>query len=171
MKLWKYQHQWAKEGLCVSGSVRLLSSSRSYYLAVSNLFYIFLHLTPFSSGNMPVVYIISSKYSKFSQLTNFVISSMCFVQDSQHHGISFTKVKYKNLRICRCPCARYESIRWGRVVGFMPWPSYILGKISWFLLIRRLVGPQSWSRNFGGDKYLAPYPKSNKDLMVHPSLA
>lgn len=88
MKLWKYQHQWAKEGLCVGGSVRLLSSSRSYYLAVSNLFYIILRLTPYSSGDMSVVYIISSKDRKFSQLADFIIASMCFVQASLRHEMS-----------------------------------------------------------------------------------
>ena len=65
-----------------------LSTSRSYYLAVSNLFYIFLRLTPYSSGNMSVVYIISSKDSRFSRLANFIISAMFFVQASQHHEMS-----------------------------------------------------------------------------------
>ena len=93
MKLWKYQHQWAKEGLCVGGSVRLLSSVRSYYLAVLNLFYIFLRLTPYSSVNMSVVYIISSKDSKFSQLADFIISSACTVQASQHQEMSLYEGK------------------------------------------------------------------------------
>jgi hypothetical protein len=50
----------------------------------------------------------------------------------------------------------------------MPWLFYLLGKISWFLLNRRLVLPQRLSGNFGGDKYLAPYPKSNNDTVGQP---
>jgi hypothetical protein len=53
----------------------------------------------------------------------------------------------------------------------MLWPFYLLGEIFWLLLNRRLVGPQRWSGNFGGDKYLLPYPKTNNYSMGHPSLA
>lgn len=110
MKLWKYQHQWATEGLCVGGSVRLLSSSRSYYLAVSNLFYIFLRLTPYNSGNMSVVYIISSKDSKISQLVNFIISSVCFVQASQHREMSLYEGKYKK-KTQEYKCVRAQDMK------------------------------------------------------------
>jgi hypothetical protein len=53
----------------------------------------------------------------------------------------------------------------------MTWPSYFLGKISWLLWNRRIIRLQSWSGNFGGDKYLAPYPKSKNDSFDHPFLA
>lgn len=169
---WNYENISISERKRDCASVVLLdflSSSRSYYLAVSNLFYIFLRLTPYSSGKMSVVYIISSKDSKFSQLANFIISYMFFVQASQHHEMSLYEGKIKKRAwIWRWPCVRHENIRWRWVVSFMPWLSYLLGKISWFLLSRRLVGPRSWPGDFGGDKYLALYPKSNNDSVDNP---
>jgi hypothetical protein len=42
--------------------------------------------------------------------------------------------------------------RWKWVVNFTPWTLYPHGKNPWYLLDRRLGGPQSWSGHGGKEK-------------------
>jgi hypothetical protein len=58
---------------------------------------------------------------------------------------------------------------WSRVVTFTLLPLYSRGKSSLYSLCRRLVGPQSRSRLYGGVKNSWPHRDSNSDpLIIQP---